>query len=298
MRVAGNLRAVAAAVDRASGRRLDGSTARPVGGGCIHSAWRLDGGDGPVFLKTNAPEAAWMFEAEADGLAGLAEAQCIRVPAVLGLGRDGDMAWLALEWMECRGPGPGGERVLGERLAALHSLSQARFGWRRDNAIGATPQPNDPDDDWAGFFASRRIGYQLDVAEANGLPGSLIEAGRRLQDAVGGILGGRRVRPALLHGDLWGGNWACDDRGEPFIFDPAVYCGDPEADVAMTRLFGGFGRSFYAAYEAVLPKAPGYATRLALYQLYHVLNHANLFGGGYVGQARRSIQRLLAEARG
>jgi len=286
------------AISRATGLRLAPAGARPVGGGCIHAAWRMEGPDGPVFVKTNAPGAGWLFEAEADGLAGLAEGGGIRVPGVLGLGRDAGVAWLALEWMDCSGGGRSAEGRLGEQLAALHAQARERFGWRRDNAIGATSQPNTPADDWAAFFAGRRIGHQLDVAEQGGLPGRLVEQGRRLQESVPGLLADRRVRPALLHGDLWGGNWAADARGEPFVFDPAVYCGDPEADIAMTRLFGGFGPAFYAAYESVLPRAPGYETRQALYQLYHVLNHANLFGGGYVEQATRSIARLLALARG
>jgi len=288
---------LAAAVGRETGASVASSGARPVGGGCIHAAWRLEGASGPVFVKTNAPGAKWLFEAEADGLAGLAETGCIRVPRVLGLGVDAGVAWLALEWLDCSGGGRGAERALGEQLARLHLEPRERFGWRRDNAIGATSQPNGAAEDWAGFFAERRIGHQLDVAERGGLPGALLDSGRRLQEAVPDLLAGRRVRPALLHGDLWSGNWAADPRGEPFVFDPAVYCGDPEADIAMTRLFGGFGPAFHAAYGSVLPAAPGYETRQTLYQLYHVLNHANLFGGGYVDQAARSIDRLLAQAR-
>ena len=289
------LGAVVAAVAAATGRRLAEDDASPVGGGCIHQAWRLTGPDGPVFVKTNRADRAGLFECEADGLAGLAEADVLRVPRVLGAGREAGLAWLALEWMDCRPGGPRAAQALGERLAALHSQPRERFGWRRDNAIGATTQPNDWTDDWADFFARRRIGHQLDVAEAAGLPARLIDPGRRLQAGVPALLADRRVAPALLHGDLWGGNWAADAQGEPFVFDPAVYCGDPEADIAMTCLFGGFGPGFRAAYEAVLPRAPGYATRQALYQLYHVLNHANLFGGGYVAQAQGMIGRLIAE---
>ncbi|MEJ2514456.1 MAG: fructosamine kinase family protein [Gammaproteobacteria bacterium] len=290
----GALAAAAPHIGQAIGRRLDPERAESVGGGCIHAAWRVPAENGPVFLKTNAPGAAWLFEAEADGLAGLAEAGCIRVPAVLGTGSDAGMSWLALEWMDCRSGNHASHRRLGERLAALHCLPREAFGWRRDNAIGSTPQPNTPSSDWAEFFAERRLGYQLDVAARGGAPARLLDSGRRLQEAVPAILGDRQVAPALLHGDLWGGNWAADEAGEPFLFDPAVYCGDPEADIAMTRLFGGFSREFYGAYEATWPRAAGYETRIALYQLYHLLNHANLFGGGYVAQSESAIGALLA----
>ncbi len=288
------LQAAAPAIGRSIGRRLDPEGAEAVGGGCIHAAWRVPADGGSVFVKTSGAGSAWLFEAEADGLAGLAEAGCIRVPRVLGTGSDAGMSWLALEWMQCGRGDAGSQRRLGERLAALHSIPQEAFGWRRDNAIGATPQPNTPSADWAGFFAERRIGYQLDVAAEGGATARLVDRGRRLQEQVPALLADRRVVPALLHGDLWGGNWAADESGEPFLFDPAVYCGDPEAEIAMTRLFGGFSRDFYAAYEATWPRAAGYETRIALYQLYHLLNHANLFGGGYVARSESAVEALLA----
>ena len=276
------------------GLRLDSDTARPVGGGCIHSAWRLDGPDGPVFLKTNRTASGWLLEAEADGLAALRDAACLRVPGVLGLGAGSGMAWLALEWLELRPPTPATERALGEGLARQHLVAGRRFGWHRDNAIGATLQPNAQADDWGAFFAERRIGFQLELGARQGLPRRLLARGASLRARVPALLAGRRPAPALLHGDLWGGNRAADDQGKPVVFDPAVHYGDPECDLAMTRLFGSFEREFYAAYDAVIPPAPGRARRERLYQLYHVLNHANLFGGGYVGQAERLIDGLLA----
>lgn len=288
------LERVAAALEAAAGLKTDPRSARPVSGGCIHRAWRLEGDGGAAFVKTAGTADAWLFEAEADGLAALAAAGCLRVPAVLGCGTAGDSAWLALEWLELGGGGGGAGHALGEALARQHLAPWPRFGWRRDNAIGRSPQPNPESADWADFFAAQRLGFQLDLGEAHGLPARLLDAGRRLQAAVPALLADRACRPALLHGDLWGGNWATSG-GRPVVFDPAVYCGDPEADLAMTRLFGGFGAGFYAAYDAVLPPAPGAATRNRLYQLYHVLNHASLFGGGYAAQAERMIGALLAE---
>jgi protein-ribulosamine 3-kinase len=278
------------------GLRLDPDTARPVSGGCIHSAWRVDGPDGPVFLKTNRAASGWLLEAEADGLAALRDAGCLRVPGVLGLGAGSGMAWLALEWLELRPTTPATERALGEGLARQHLVAGRRFGWHRDNAIGATLQPNEQGDDWGAFFAERRIGFQLELGAREGLPRRLLARGASLRAHVPALLAERRPAPALLHGDLWGGNRAADDQGKAVVFDPAVHYGDPECDLAMTRLFGGFAREFYAAYDTVIPPAPGRALRAQLYQLYHVLNHANLFGGGYVGQAERLIDGLLAAA--
>jgi len=285
--------AVATAALAKCGLRLDPDTARPVGGGCIHSAWRLDGPDGPLFLKTNGESESWLLEAEADGLAALREAGCLRVPEVRGVGAGGGVAWLALEWLELRPATRASERALGEALARQHLAAGRQFGWHRDNAIGATPQPNAPADDWAGFFAEQRIGFQLELAARQGLPRRLLSRGEALRERVPALLSDRHPAPALLHGDLWGGNHAADAQGCPVVFDPAVHYGDAECDLAMTRLFGGFAPEFYAAYDAILPPAPGRALRERLYQLYHVLNHANLFGGGYVGQAERLIDGLL-----
>ncbi len=149
-------------------------------------------------------------------------------------------------------------------------------------------------DDWPRFFAERRLGFQLELAARRGHGGRLVERGSRVCERVETFFDGYRPPASLLHGDLWGGNWATDASGEPMIFDPAVYYGDREADLAMTRLFGGFGRAFYSAYEHAWPLDPGAAARVSLYNLYHVLNHLNLFGGGYRAQADAMIDRLLA----
>jgi len=235
------------------------------------------------------------LEAEAAGLAELDAAAAIRVPALLGTGTTTSTAWLALRWIDFTTPVGRSEALLGEQLASLHRVGAPRFGWHRDNTIGATPQRNAWGDDWARFFVRQRLALQLDLAETNRAPSRLLERGRQLGEIAGALFSSYRPVPSLLHGDLWGGNWATDVSGEPVVFDPAVYFGDREADIAMTRLFGGFGPAFYAAYQAAWPLDPAAGTRRGFYNLYHVLNHFNLFGGGYGAQAEGIIERLLAE---
>jgi len=265
---------------------------RHVGGGSISAAWQLRSNDGPIFLKTGTAAGFETFLAEAQGLQELADAGAIRVPAVLGCVASGNESLLALEWIELEPGDALVERRLGERLATLHRRTADRFGWHRDNTIGSTPQPNTWCEDWISFFAERRLGFQLELAARNGYRGALQSEGRRLIEQLGRFFAGYWPDASLLHGDLWGGNWAAC-AGEPVVFDPAVYYGDREADLAMTRLFGGFGREFYAAYETAWPLAAGHEERLLLYQLYHVLNHLNLFGAGYLARAERIIRQLL-----
>jgi fructosamine-3-kinase len=184
---------------------------------------------------------------------------------------------------------------MGQALASLHAMTGAAYGLERDNAIGATLQPNGRADNWVAFWRERRLGFQLDLAAKNGYGGRLLERGRRLLDAIPVFFVNYHPQPSLLHGDLWGGNRAMLADGTPVVYDPAVYYGDREADLAMTQLFGGFGPRFYAAYDEAWPPDDGRAARCDLYDLYHMLNHLNLFGSGYRAQAESMIDRLLAE---
>jgi protein-ribulosamine 3-kinase len=290
------------AIARGIGMLLGGDCApepqSAVSGGSIHRSYRWRCGDTLLFVKVADHGGAAGLEAEADGLLALAAANAIRVPRVLARGTAGRSAFLALEWIDSRPAGRTAEHRLGERLAAQHRVTAARFGLAEDNVIGRTRQPNGWVADWAEFFRERRLRQQLALATQNGFAALLEEPGARLLEAVDGLLAGHHPQAALLHGDLWAGNWLADAHDEPVVFDPAIYYGDREADLAMTRLFGGFGRAFYDAYLEAAPLPPGHAVRAQLYNLYHVLNHANLFGGGYARQARASIDRLLAEARG
>jgi protein-ribulosamine 3-kinase len=274
---------------------------RPQGkvpGGSINECYRWPCAGGALFVKVAARATLPDFEAEVAGLAELQAAHAVRVPRVMAVGYTEGAAFLALEWISAGARTPDCERRLGEGLAALHAVSGPRFGWTRDNTIGRTPQANSWADDWIEFFRERRLRPQLARAVAGGYADLLDAPGHRLLESLHLLLAGHRPAPSLLHGDLWGGNWLASEDIEPIVFDVAVYYGDRETDLAMTRLFGGFGDAFYRGYEGVTPAAAGEAERRDLYNLYHVLNHANLFGAGYARQARESIDRLLAQVRG
>jgi fructosamine-3-kinase len=283
-------------LSHATGRTFAREPAAEVAGGSINRCLRWDTKTGPAFVKVAPKADLGTFEAEAAGLRELQDAQAVRVPRVLAVGAAEDAAVLALEWIDFGTVVATCEARLGRSLARLHRVTAPRFGWRRDNTIGRTPQPNAWDDDWARFLAERRLGFKLRLAAKNGLDSRAVERGLLLAERCGGFFASYRPQPSLLHGDLWGGNWgAAEPDGEPVIFDPAVYFGDREADLAMTRLFGGFGQAFYSAYQSEWPLDAGAAVRVPLYNLYHVLNHYNLFGGGYGTQAASMIERLLAD---
>lgn len=287
--------AVEAAITAATGSSFQIASSRPVGGGCINRAHVIEGNGQRYFVKTNRPEFAGMFGAEAQGLAELASAKALRVPHPVAHGQADGEAFLVLEYLQLGGNGDAA--LLGRGLARLHRKTAESFGWQRDNSIGSTPQINTPTEDWIAFWRKHRLGFQLRLAAQNGFGGKLQALGEKLLAQLEDFFPGYHPRPSLLHGDLWGGNAAFSISGEPVVFDPAVYYGDREADLAMTELFGGFGPAFYAAYWEAWPLDPGYATRKTLYNLYHILNHANLFGGSYARQAETMIQHLLAQAK-
>lgn len=287
--------ALAQAIEAATGTPFTPRTSRALGGGCINRTEVLEDGHRRFFVKIHQADRLPMFEAEAAGLSELARAGAVRVPQPVTNGMAAGYAFLVLEYLDLRGGSARAGRSLGEALACLHGVTRPAFGWDRDNTIGATPQPNGWMTDWVAFWQKRRLGFQLALARENGLPARALSKGERLMECLPAFFTDYRPLPSLLHGDLWGGNWGADERGEAVIFDPAVYYGDREADLAMTELFGGFPGDFYAAYRAAWPLDPGYATRKVLYNLYHVLNHFNLFGGGYGSQAERMTERLLAE---
>jgi fructosamine-3-kinase len=210
-------------------------------------------------------------------------------------GSAGGQSYLVLENLELSSRG--NVKLLGEQLAALHRCEAENFGFASDNFIGTTTQPNSWANDWVGFWREHRLGFQLRLAEEKGYGGSLQRLGVKLLDALPAFFADYTPLPSLLHGDLWNGNHAFLADGTPTIFDPAVYYGDRECDLAMTELFGGYPADFYAAYRAAYPLDPGYASRRELYNLYHILNHANLFGGGYARQAEQIMERLLVAIR-
>lgn len=264
----------------------------PVGGGDISAAWRVDGVDGPFFLKTGSPDRREMFAAEADGLAEIAASKTLRVPRVLATGCAPSASWLALEWLDLERGSADTDRRLGTGLAAMHRTTASAHGWHRDNTIGATPQRNEPCENWCEFYREYRLRPQFEMAGRNGFNGALQMKGEAMMAGLDAVFGGHSPAPSLLHGDLWGGNHAVSG-GMPVLFDPAVYYGDRETDLAMIRLFGGFSTTFYDAYEAAWPLPPGHEIRTGVYQLYHVLNHLNLFGTSYLASALRLIDRAL-----
>ncbi len=284
------------AVVRASGAPFAISRATAAAGGCIHSSWVLESGATRYFAKTNDARLAATFAAEADGLVALAGGG-MRVPQPVAQGEADGKAFLVLEHLPL-GPGTdAGFHQLGRRLARLHEHRGGEFGWHRDNFIGLTPQPNARHASWCEFWRRARLAPQLELAARNGHRGEVQALGERVIEAAPRLLEGHTPAPSLLHGDLWSGNAGFLGHGAPVVFDPAVYYGDAEADLAMTELFGGFPPSFYEGYREVRPIGEGYRLRRVLYNLYHVLNHLNLFGAGYLTQAERMMERLLSEAR-
>lgn len=266
-----------------------------AGGGCINRAVVLEGDRRRYFVKLNDPARADMFAAEAEGLRELAAAKAVRVPGVVCHGTAHGSTYLVLEHLELTGGDSAAQERLGRGLAQLHRRTSPTFGWSRDNTIGSTPQINTSSRDWIGFYREHRLRFQFELAARNGLDRKLSLLGEQLMHALGEFFTSYCPVASLLHGDLWGGNQSALADGTPVIFDPAVYYGDREADLAMTELFGGFSRRFYDAYHEAWPLDAGYRARKPLYNLYHVLNHLNLFGGGYGAQARGMIERLLAE---
>ncbi|MGH8371244.1 MAG: fructosamine kinase family protein [Gammaproteobacteria bacterium] len=267
-----------------------------LGEGAGGTHWRALGRQGSWFVKT-ATDAAELFAAEADGLSALAAANTIRVPRVLTAGVQDDIGYIVMEWLELRGKDTGlhAAAQLGKALAWQHGKLADQFGWSRHNFIGATPQFNSFADDWVKFLRQHRLGFQLQLAAENGYRGELQNLGGRLLERLPEFFTDYLPRPSLLHGDLWGGNWGVLESGEPVTFDPAVYYGDREADLAMTELFGGFPAEFHAAYQDEFPLDSGYRVRRDVYNLYHLLNHLNLFGGSYLAQVERVFQRVFAE---
>ena len=284
---------ISADIAAATGQQAKLSGQESTGGGCINQTMRVRYGDDSYFVKLNTASRADMFAAEALGLRELQDSHTLRVPEAVCWGDDGESAYLVLEDLQLGGRDD--LAALGEGLAAMHRVTRERFGWDTDNTIGSTLQINTSEHDWVDFWRTQRLQFQLQLAAQNGHGGRLQSQGEKLLDAFPALFADYSPPASLLHGDLWSGNYAFNRSGEPVIYDPAVYYGDREADLAMTELFGGFGADFYATYRANYPLDAGYGARKTLYNLYHILNHLNIFGEGYRSQAYRMMDTLLAE---
>ncbi len=267
---------------------------RPVSGGDINqAAWcRLADGR-EMLVKWNTGRLPGLFTCEHRGLALIRATRTLTAPEVFAAAEtDGDRpAFIALEWLGRGRSRPDTAVALGRGLAAMHRHTAETYGLDHDNYIGANPQPNTPADNWVDFFRHRRLGFQMELAARNGyLPAARRQRLERLLSRLEEWLP-PHPPASLLHGDLWGGNWLVTASGEPALIDPAVYYGHREADLAFTELFGGFPPDFYRAYEAAWPLEPGYEERRHLYNLYHLLNHLNLFGEAYGGQVDAILRR-------
>ena len=286
---------ISAQISRATGIPFAVETISSVGGGCINQTYRIEGNGQRFFVKLNDAESLPMFDAEAAGLQEIGNTRTLRVPVPICWGRNTSEAWLVLEYLEMGMGSRGSAAAVGSGLAAMHHFTSGKFGWTRDNTIGATPQINQSCSNWVEFWRRYRLCYQLRLAGVNGYTGRLQTQGEQLLEKLHFFFPGPQPVASLLHGDLWSGNYSFDDTAQPVLFDPAVYYGDRETDIAMTELFGGFSQTFYAAYREAYPLDAGYEYRKTLYNLYHILNHLNLFGGGYLNQAQQMTSRLLAE---
>ncbi len=267
-----------------------------LSGGNISTAAQVFSSEGVFFVKWNhaEPDSAapiGMFEAEARGLDLLRHTDALLVPQVIGYGRQLDKSYLILDYIDTGGPGPDYAETLGQSLAVIHSHTQPLFGLNFPNYIGSLPQTNTPTASGIDFFFEQRLLPQAGLALYKGLLSkTAYDALFRLRERLPNML--PNERPALLHGDLWSGNVLISEQGQPALIDPAVYYGFREADLAQTRLFGGFDQRFYDAYDETFPLHPGFEERVAIYNLYPLLVHVNLFGSGYVSGVERVLNRF------
>ena len=282
---------VSQAISQATGKQFEIADTRSVSGGCINQGYKIGSKDTKYFVKLNQADRVEMFAAEALGLKQMSATQTIVVPQPICWGTADNSSYIVLQWLDLGSGNNQSWIEMGRQLANMHRQgTQKRFGWERNNTIGSTPQINTWMDNWADFFAEQRIGYQLRLAKRNG--GSFPDL-NKVVDAVRNRLADRQPEASIVHGDLWSGNAAMLSNGAPTIFDPATYYGDRETDIAMTELFGGYPSAFYQGYNEAWQLDSGYQQRKSIYNLYHVLNHFNLFGGGYGSQAKRIIQQLV-----
>ncbi|MEL6366955.1 MAG: fructosamine kinase family protein [Pseudomonadota bacterium] len=266
---------------------------RRVAGGDTAAAFCVETDEGRFFAKRTSLDCQSQLTSEAFALTRIAETGSIVVPAVTFCDASGSEVWLVLEWLNLRALDSVTEPALGRALASLHRNSDSAFGWPETNWLGGSLQFNATTDSWSDFFSTQRLEPQLKWAIDQGYDGRLQRQGRRLLDRLPGLLSAHHPEPALVHGDLWSGNAAATESGVPIVFDPAAHFADRESDLAMMRLFGGFGPSCFAGYAEAWPLPDGHEHRVRLYQLYHLLNHLNLFGSGYLPRCLSVMQSLI-----
>ncbi len=283
----------AAAVARSIGLDEHGLHIDAVSGGDIAQASLLRAADAIVFLKTLPLDQAGLLSAEADGLQALAETGTVRTPHVIRRGMHDGFAWLALEYLQLEPRHSRADARLGRQLAEMHRTTGDAFGWHRNNYIGRTPQINTRGEEWSAFFAAHRLGAQFDRLRRNRPDQGWNDLKTEVISAWQTVSSMHRPEASLVHGDLWRGNAGAVGDDTPVIYDPAVHYADRECDLAMAHLFGGFDDAFYRAYQEAWPLPSGYETRRLFYKLYHMLNHANLFGGPYIEASEQLCRRIL-----
>jgi len=273
-------------------------TAHSQSGGDIHQAYQLQTNQGNLFLKLNQAHQLPLFTTEAHNLNAILKSNSIRCPSIVGSGLFNDQAWLLMDFVQLTSTGNDEQR--GRDLALMHQQTNREaqpFGWFEDNYIGHSLQKNHWHSDWIHFYGEQRLRPQFELAQLRGANPSLYDLGQELICALPYWFKDYQPEASLLHGDLWGGNSGFTTDGEAVVFDAACYYGDRETDIAMTELFGGFTPDFYDGYNEVFPLNSGYKHRRPLYNLYHVLNHFNLFGGSYEQQALEITDKLLQQAK-
>jgi fructosamine-3-kinase len=290
-----NFSEIAQQISDATNTIFEIQTTQSISGGDINRAFLLQGKNARYFVKLNHANLIEMFAAEFAGLSELTQTKTVKVPTPITFGQTENTSFLVLEFLDLIRATPQSERLFGEQLAQLHLLKQPFFGWHINNTIGSTPQKNTRTANWVTFWAKNRLDFQLQLAAQKGYSSQLHTLGEKLLVRLDDFFVDYTPKPSLLHGDLWGGNVSATSQNIPVMFDPASYFGDRETDLAMTELFGGFSQNFYAAYNDVWQLDAGYKTRKTLYNLYHILNHVNLFGGVYAAQAQKMMQKLLAQ---
>ncbi|MCC6385258.1 MAG: fructosamine kinase family protein [Bacteroidia bacterium] len=279
-------------IEKYTGRKTEVTAVKRVGGGSINDTWQLKTTSGNFFLKLNdAVSYPGMFELESKGLKQLMETEAIEIPAVIGCGIAGNQSYLLLQWIESTKRRSDFYEDFGNRLAALHRISNVQFGLDYDNYIGSLKQQNKWHDTFIEFFIIQRLEAMLKPAIDNQrLPVMAHKPFEKLYSVLAEIIPSER--PALLHGDLWSGNYMTGSTGSVCVFDPAIYFGHREADLAMTLLFGGFNSAFYEYYHAVFPLEKGWRERTDILNLYPLLVHTRLFGGGYAEQVLQIVRKF------
>ncbi|CCH68107.1 Fructosamine kinase family protein, At3g61080 homolog [Richelia intracellularis HH01] len=280
-------------ISRVTGNRFQSEQKCLVDGGSVNESYIVNNDKQTYFIKVNQASQIAMFEAEALGLQQISDTGAIRTPKPLCTGISADCCYIVMEYLSMGNRKSRSFMEMGRNLAKMHkkvNISQKGFGWYMQNTIGSTPQINTWTDNWGEFYAQNRLGYQFRLGIKRG--GDFPQA-EELIAKTPKLLGDYKPQPSLIHGDLWIGNTGFTIDGEPVVFDPATYYGDREVDIAMTELFGGFPCDFYQGYNEVFMLDSGYKNRRILYGLYHIINHFNLFGGGYESQVNRMIRQII-----